>query len=168
MKSFLKIVVCVAAFFVGTPSTAAVQYSFSGFFSNNNSPSEIDFTGEFSFLVENYLVTELDISPSEMLSCHAGDQLCSTVHFFQDAQAAGLTVDFGVQAISVADSDGTMGYYYFARPAFSTLGSHTSLYGFNPGTLTVSSVPEPASWLSLLAGLGLLGTLVTRRRNSDA
>lgn len=168
MKKILRNIVCVVAFFASTSATAAVKYSFSGFFSNNNSPHEVNFTGGFSFIADNYLVAETDISPSNMLNCHAGDQLCSTVHFFQDAHAAGLTGDFGVQAIGLADNDGSMGYYYFSAPALSTSGSYNSLYGFNPGTLTVSAVPEPASCLGLLAGLGLIGTLTFRSRKSAA
>jgi hypothetical protein len=164
----LKNIVCVAAFFASTSATATVTYSFGGFFSNNNSPHEVNFTGGFSFTTDNYLVADADISPGDMLNCHAGDQLCSMVHFIQDAHAAGLTGDVGVQAIGLADSGGGTGYYYFATPAFSTAGSHTSLYGFNPGTLTVSAVPEPASWLGMLAGLGLIGTLTFRNRKPEA
>lgn len=166
MKKVLRNIVCVAVFFASTSATAAVKYSFSGFFSNNNTPHEVNFTGGFSFIADDYLVAETDISPSNMLNCHAGDKLCSMVHFFQDAHAAGLTGDLGVQAISLEDNDGFTGYYYFSAPAFSTPGSYNSLYGFNPAILTVSAVPEPASYLGMLAGLGLIGALTFRSRKS--
>lgn len=45
--------------------------------------------------------------------------------------------------------------YYFADGAFSSLGTFEA-YGGNPGTLTVSAVPEPAAWLGWLAGLAVL------------
>lgn len=166
MAKMFRIIACAAALCASTSAMAAVEYSFSGFFSNNNTPNEQDFTGGFSFIADNYLSTEADISPANMLDCHAGDKSCSNVHFFQDAHAAGLTGNLGVQAIGLADSDGMMDYYYFSAPALSTPGTYNSLYGFNPGTLTVSAVPEPASWLSLAAGLGLIGALSARRRKS--
>jgi len=167
MAKIFRVIACAAAFFASASAMAAVEYSFSGFFSNNNWPNEVNYTGGFSFVVDNYLQTDEDISPANMLTCHAGDQLCSKVHFFQDAHAAGLTGDLGVQAIGLADHDGSMGYYYFSAPAFSTPGSYNSLYGFNPGTLTVSAVPEPANWLSLITGMVLIGALTARSRKPD-
>jgi len=163
MKPSLKHLVCLAAFAYSASSLAAVQYSFTGFFSNNAPAPGANFTGGFSFIAADYLGADTDIAPSAMLNCHAGDLLCSQVHFYQDAHAAGLTQNLGVQAIGLADAQGTTDYYYFSSASFATPGTHGSLYGFNPATLTVSAVPEPASYLGLLAGLAMIGTLARRR-----
>ncbi|GAA0751045.1 MULTISPECIES: PEPxxWA-CTERM sorting domain-containing protein [Sphingomonas] len=53
-----------------------------------------------------------------------------------------------------------------AAPTFK-LGTFT-LTPNTPGpaySLTISAVPEPASWAMLLAGFGALGTMVRRRRD---
>lgn len=164
MKQLIRLALFIASFCVSASSMADVQYSFNGFFGNNNAPNQTDFTGAFAFTVADYIVVDADISPSAMINCHAGELACSTVHFYQDAHAAGLTGDLGMQAIEFVDSDGLGRYYYFAEPSFSTPGIHTS--DVNDGTLTVSTVPEPASWLLVLAGLGLIGAVATRRHTS--
>jgi hypothetical protein len=51
-----------------------------------------------------------------------------------------------------------------------TTANFAGNYGFvpaNPGTWTISSVPEPETYAMLLAGLGLIG-FITYRRKSDS
>lgn len=59
--------------------------------------------------------------------------------------------------------------YYFDKGAFSTIGTHmtSDLSGFGAGqsaSLTVTAVPEPETYAMMVAGLGMMGFIVRRRK----
>jgi hypothetical protein len=64
--------------------------------------------------------------------------------------------------------DGTPGAisYLFAEGSFDGFGTSTSIDGL--ATLTISAVPEAATWLMLIVGFGVLGTMLRRRRRLAA
>jgi len=51
----------------------------------------------------------------------------------------------------------------FADGTFDAFGSYTSIDG--SATLTLSAVPEVATWLMLIVGFGLVGSMLRRRRS---
>jgi hypothetical protein len=54
----------------------------------------------------------------------------------------------------------------FPTGSFSRFGRFTSIDG--QSTLTISSVPEAATWLMLIIGFGVIGTRLRRRRPAVA
>ena len=154
-----------ACLLLSASASADVIYSFSGFFSNNNAPTEVDFTGSFTLRTANFINADTVIQAADMLECHAGELSCMDASFYVDAKAAGFSGIDGLQAIVLSDHNEAF-YYYFATPAFSGPGTYASQLYFNPATLTVSAVPEPSSVYSMLCGMILLGALAIRRQKN--
>ena len=89
---------------------------------------------------------------------------CDEVGFIGNAYAAHLSqVDNGWQAISLKNSLG-QGYFYFNAATFTSLGAHSSPFVPTTGTLTISAVPEPSTWMSLMLGLPLIWAGLRRRK----
>ena len=74
---------------------------------------------------------------------------------YVDLSAADLPLygrNFGVFSFNVAQGD-TYGFYVAPEFAF-----------FGRGSLTIGAIPEPSSWAMLIAGFGLVGATLRRRR----
>jgi hypothetical protein len=109
----------------------------------------------------------------------AGKATIVPIHNATGDAAGDVTVDYLNAAFSTGGGDGGVNdaaNFYIKGPQYYTglesapvfeLGSYTggtdSRDGL-PATLTIS-VPEPATWGMMLAGLGLVGFVARRRRN---
>lgn len=141
----------------------AVTYTFSGFFGEPLPPGRSDYTASFSVSLPDFVSSNQFVPVAEMQTCIAPASPCVGATFHVDAKGDGLTLDPGVQAVEFKSAAGYSGYYYFSAPAFSTPGSYSSLYGFNPATLVVT-VPEASSFAYLSIGLAFAGGNVAWRR----
>lgn len=148
-------------------ASADVRYEFT---STSAIPFEgVIYTGSFSFVAPDFIVSDTDIPVTSMAQCTAttssGAVPCSYSSFMFNVSQGYDTVGFGVQASE--SSPNLRIYYYFTDGAFSTPGQHASqIFGADQaGTLTVSllsAVPELSSWA--YAALGLAGMLAMVRR----
>lgn len=84
--------------------------------------------------------------------------------------APGAILIDGVNTAFTAPAGGTIGWINFTGLNL-TGGSHTVQFNQQPGTWTfvsevtfASNVPEPASWAMMIAGFGLVGASMRRRR----
>jgi hypothetical protein len=113
----------------------------------------------------------LQLTTAQLSSCSVtsttGDIHCLGPNLYATFYAPYNTVEFGA-----GDSEGdSLGLnYYFAGNAFSTNGVHETLLGsadgFPQGQLTVTGAPtpEPVTWSMMIAGMGLVGATMRRRR----
>jgi len=78
--------------------------------------------------------------------------------FFQlsEPDLPGYSQNFGTFSFSV-DAGNNYGFY---------VSTHDGAFG--RGVLTVGAIPEPSSWAMLIAGFGLMGTTLRRRRVAAA
>jgi hypothetical protein len=100
----------------------------------------------------------------EVADCTTGDPstVCFGFTFLPEASVWKLK---DVIVSSFTDTTtGAMGsrVYRFETGSFSSFGSYTSLD--NDATLTLSPVPEAATWLMLIIGFGLIGARLRRRQ----
>lgn len=144
----------------------AVTYTFAGFFNENNYPLGADNTATFTLSTPSYVVSNASFAASSMVSCHTPVLQCASASFFIDAAAEGFTDVPDVQAITLTSTGVTTGYFYFSPSAFTTPGTHNSLFGFNPATLVVA-VPELSGTAYMLLGLSIASFAVRRHRRSD-
>jgi hypothetical protein len=89
--------------------------------------------------------------------------------FFQNGTTGPPIAGFG--AVIQFDASNDFGFsFYFADGAFTTPGTYQAAtpggFPFNPGTLIVSSVPEPGTWPLVATGVlcGFWVVQVRRRR----
>lgn len=125
-------------------------------------------SGSFSLIAPDYVTTNTIFPVGNLLSCEVLSSLgdtasCRDQEFRFDVSAGYGTVAFGVMTPT---NPGTSVFYYFDPADFSTPGAHVSqIFGAEQfATMTVTAVPEPATALSLLAGLALLAGLRRRAR----
>ncbi len=156
----LALIACCAAF----SASAQVTYKMTGFNAQGQPPGVYGNAVSFSLTVATYITSNASFSATSFSSCSDASGPCSGANFYVDAQASGLTGTPGLQAIGFFSS-GTQWYHYFSAPAFTTPGVYPTAFTFNPATLTVTAVPEPASWALLLAGVVVVAA---RRRLAAA
>ncbi len=92
----------------------------------------------------------------------------SSFLFFNDLSGGGFLLNRGLTSIST--NSATLFTGPTSAPTF-TLGSFPMTSGPDNYNLTISAtgaVPEPASWAMLIAGFGLTGAAMRRRRSAVA
>lgn len=104
------------------------------------------------------VISDSHYSASSLTDCVSRGIPCTAINFYVDAYAARLTgQDMGWQAISLV-TPFAVDYFYFAESAFTTPGVYDELGRSSVNYfLTVSVVPEPATWVLMLAGLVVAG-----------
>lgn len=140
--------------------------------------------GFFDFLPGNGRYVDLDGSSSQAGEFHKDLSLTAGLQYTLAFDLAGnqrgsvenVNVNFGsaVDNLTVNSSDGFSNHTLLFTP--STTGIYSLIFqnagGDNVGALldnvSVSAVPEPETYAMLLAGLGLLGFMAGRRKESAA
>jgi hypothetical protein len=183
----------VAALLAGLSATAAsavVRYEFTAFSTFPNAffvfgaaPETI--SGGFTIEVPTYIGADTTFAPADLLSFSATGSLTGALT--AGSQAFTLSGSFEDSVIfrfvGGPNSFEAGAAYYFADGAFSAPGTYdTVLFGPDQaGRLVVTNmggngggggggpvVPEPATWAMMIAGFGLVGGAMRRRRVAPA
>lgn len=150
--NFGRAIVTVAAMVSTTIAQADAFYSF------RHSEATFDFETQ-QFVPANWAFQ------SPFAACQAGGRECSQAFLVSDPQAAGLTPDPTVEAITLivgtkSQAGSAEWYFYFPKGAFGSTGAHREAHG--SGTLYVSTlgfappVPEPKAIYLMSAGISLI------------
>lgn len=167
----------------GSPVTAVLtigsfSYDFGanpGFTAHSGHQRQTDYTApsyeEFSHgAVDSYftnsgVVSELGYASIQFVVSGAGTNYLANgdYHSLGDLTAAGTpgfdwsgTADFGYQAFNRASGNEILALRRIAS------------IGFETTSLTVGSVPEPATWALMIGGFGMVGGMLRRRRSVTA
>ena len=166
----------VATMSFANVASAAVTYQFTSTApfdtSSISGPTGPDFgtvlTDYMSFTLPTPITGSLlQLTTAQLSSCgvtsSTGDIHCLGPDLYATFYAPYNTVEFGA-GDSAGDSLGLL--YYFAGNAFTTNGVHDTVLGdgFPQGQLTVTGVPEPVSWVTMILGMGFVGATLRRRR----
>lgn len=153
MLSFFKFVIALAAalFVSSVPTNAAIKYDFIA--------SRPEY--RFVFISPNFVSLPTNVTAAQLTSCTAIELgvpgTCDSILFDNT----------GADRISFFNTANSQ-QYFFSSGVFSTLGNHQSFtgIGLNGAQLTISTVaavPEPDTWLLLIAGFFSVGCI--QRRN---
>ncbi len=88
------------------------------------------------------------------------NEVCDSLVFQTSASTGSDSISFNYEEFTTGASGSTTSF--FAPGSFASFGTYTSLDGNT--TLTISQVPEAATWLMLIIGFGLIGAKMRRRR----
>lgn len=135
----------VAALLAPTAHADSVTYTFSG---TNTAPGGDGLSVAFQYTAPGFITSETVLFSTQLSSCT--DCEVSTIVpavFLSPANGPVDTVQFN-------DADNNGSVYAFALGALTTDGTYDSTSPYNPGTLTVTSTPEPN--LIELLGIGLI------------
>lgn len=168
-----------AAVLAGAPAArAAVTYDFvaDSAFGNPNIGYGGTFHAAFTLTVSRYITADTRFQPSELDSCSVASStraltICDAHDLFIDLYGEGPAVAFGVATFPGLTSI----YYVFQPGAFAANGTYETVrFGASQhAVLTVSGfeepqtpggVPEPSAWALMIAGFGLAGATLRRRR----
>jgi hypothetical protein len=163
----------LASVLAASPAAAAVTYTFgaiSSFTSNWTGNWDEQITGGFSVTVASPISTNTAIPAASLTSCGMSGSIsgfipCGDQEFRFDTVPGYLIISF---------SGPNFGIFYYFDPAASTTNGtwDTTIFGTDQQGILVTSgaptsvVPEPASWAMLIAGFGLTGAAMRRRRSS--
>lgn len=164
IKPVLAAFVAVAALSASTTAHAALTIVFEAL------ETESGVTGGFTAVLPALPLTYGPIPAEYITECHVdGGGACGTHYLYREIGLARDLVMFGAFPNPL---------FYFADGALETPGVHQSQHVVvNVGRLTVSGsvdgppvdwldtagVPEPSTWMMMIMGFGLAGSLVRRR-----
>ena len=143
------------------PASALAIYQFSGNFQEGNF---VPPNASFTLTPIPFTGTDETFSASQVnLNCGDAFVTCNSVTFSTDFAPGSDAIEINFTA---GNTDETT-FYYFSPKAFGVDGVYNQDAGafFNNATLTVSGVPEPASWAMMISGFGLAGAALRRTRN---
>ncbi len=180
MKFKALTLAAAAALSFASAAQAAVTYTFTGDYTSardqDGNPIQTD-VATWTFTSASFITSATDLTPS---SCTTNNPnfLCSATQ-----RAEPYPNGFGLGALGdylglnleepLANSSGT-GFYFFQIGALGQSGTYSTI---DPGggvgnagraTLVVSgapssAVPEPAAWVMMILGFGLVGSTLRRR-----
>jgi hypothetical protein len=88
------------------------------------------------------------------------NEICDSLVFQTAASTGSESISFNYEEITTGAIGSTTSF--FAPGSFAGYGTFTSIDG--DATLTISQVPEAATWLMLIIGFGLIGARMRRRQ----
>ena len=139
---------------------AAIVYQFVGTGSDSDK--------SFRYIAPTFITSNLTVSAGVLASCTApATTTCKSEDFYVDTSPLNLNGDIA-DAIVFQATNGNGWAFYFVNGALTTLGTYASLALAFEGSLIVSessTVPEPATLVLLLAGMGGIAVAGARRRS---
>ena len=146
----------IAAILGAGSAEAAVTYDFSGGLLDSI---------QFTYVSPDFVTSARTVPAADLVSC-AALKPCTSLKFYTRPGYNPFVDELEVEFIN-SDIPAQGMYLQFDIGAFKADGSYTELvFG---GTLVVSgrpdpSVPEPATWASMIMGLGFTGGMMRRSR----
>ena len=152
---------------LASPATAVVTYSFT------NTLNE----SFFSWTSSDYITSFTEVDAADLNTCSPGvfSGECEEVRFvpnFSNNQQSPVTYSLVTFRIGIQGS-----FFYFPQIAFTTPGVYSDLTNGQTAFLSVfpsrdhgtaPAVPEPDTWVMLIAGFGLIGAARRRMRAAAA
>lgn len=160
----------LATIALAAPASALVRYEFtalSSFPINGEA-----YSGGFTYTSPDFITSFRTVQPADLVNA----TLIGSVSGALPIEASEFLPNFfGGDAVGFGFQPGGVIYYYFPLGAFIQPGTYkTIVFGDDQaGRLVVTDlgggngggvVPEPASWAMLIAGFGLVGGAIRRRR----
>jgi hypothetical protein len=171
-KTLIAAVALLGAFAAAAPASAAVKYSFTALSSFDFGPGGGSVRGSWTYIAPGFIIgpatlTVADLSGTCVAFSTAGPTSCSNQSFYP---SPAFDIPDTV-IIAFGTTIGATPFYQFADGAFTTFGVHnTTRFGtaqqaiLEVTDLGGNAVPEPATWALMIAGFGLVGLAVRRRR----
>lgn len=176
-----------AAMLGGSAAQAAVTYDFR-WYAHDEPGAEL--LGSFSFTTADFIDARTELTPDQLDSCTVGviAASCAGVALDPDSQNYDPLLGGDAYDVVVFDYDQMIpsripamaasgrgvremsDVHWFDEGAFRTVGVHQQIRSDYISVLTVSGapdaggVPEPSTWALMIAGFGLAGTGLRRRR----
>ncbi len=178
--TFAKLLV-VPAILLSAGSASAVTYVFEAFSSFGRGPNDTTtYSGGFEVTLASPITVDTVLPLASLTSCTVfasfGNPVCIDQEILFGFFADSVTISHSFS--NPDDNDAGGNFYYFDIAAMTTNGVYeTILFGADQaGRLTVTGardpsgpvVPEPATWAMLIAGFGLVGATMRRRRAAVA
>lgn len=117
--------------------------------------------GSFTYQTDDFIRGRTRVAAGDLAACWAGPGLCNFVDFIPHTLPTLDEVDLS-QIFNAGQPSSYSSVARFSMPA-GTLAREGVFATSNGGTLQVASVPEPATWTAMLAGLGAVGAALRRR-----
>ena len=136
-----------SALLLGVAAEASVIYDFSG------TVSFFGIAESFRYTAPNYITADTFVPASSFERCSTGQtQPCFGAMFFVlGPDSVQHYPELTFQIRNADNSVGTVFYYFPVGNSFASNGTLSTILA-NPGTLTISAAPEPATGLILLVG----------------
>ena len=137
----------------GTPFTPSITANFGDGFT-----TALSFDDKFEFTIPQYGVGSGSISTSFSSlrnKLTITDLIINGTHYVVPSNASG-------QFLAVSD----IPIFTNVLNTIEVIGTTSSRGGTFSGTMTFAAIPEAATWLSMLAGFGMVGAAMRRRRSS--
>ncbi len=165
--------VCLPVLVLSATTANAVTYVFEAFSSfGRGTNGTTTYSGGFSVTLPSPVTVNTELPLASLSSCTVfasfGNPVCTDQEILFGFVAD--TVTFAHTFSNPDDFDAGSNFYYFDIAAATTDGVYeTVLFGADQqGRLTVTGaggiVPEPAAWAMMIAGFGLVGSSLRRRR----
>jgi hypothetical protein len=163
---------CLVVLGSGAPSAAAVRYEFTALSSFEVGTPPQSYTGSFTFTADGFITTFTAVPAASLDASVLIGSISGMLPGYDQRFEPGA---FDLDLIGFGFAPGSFLNYGFTLGAFSTPGTHeTVIFGTGQaGRLVVTDlsggggpggVPEPATWAMLIAGFGLVGATLRRRR----
>lgn len=171
-KTLIAAATLLGAFAATAPASAAVMYSFTALSSFDFGPGFGSVRGSWTYIAPGFItalttLTVADLSGACEAFSTAGPTSCATQYFYPSPA-------FDIPNTAIIGFGTTIGatpFYQFQDSSFTTFGVHNTIrFGTTQQAILEvtdlggNALPEPATWALMIAGFGLVGLAVRRRR----